>query len=71
MGIRIELPQDAWERVCEQADREWRTPKQQAEYLILRALGWELPPLPVDQTDQPAPSPAQPRQPAREGGGAS
>jgi len=66
MGIRIELPQDAWERVCEQADRERRTPKQQAEYLILRALGWELPPLPVDAG---APVPAQPRQPAREGGG--
>ncbi len=69
MGIRIELPQDAWKRVCEQADREWRTPKQQAEYLILRALGWELPPLPVDQTDQRAPS-KSPRQPAQEGSGA-
>lgn len=77
MGIRIELPQDAWAQVVEQADREWRTPKQQAEYLILRALGWELPPLPVDQTDQRAPSagappPSKPpRQPAQERSGAS
>lgn len=67
MGIRIELPKDAWERVCEQADREWRTPKQQAEYLILRALGWELPPLTADQSRQPAP----PHQRAQEGSGMS
>lgn len=43
MAIRIELPLGAWEQVCNQADREWRTPKQQAEYLILRSLGWEWP----------------------------
>lgn len=52
MGIRIELPKDAWEQVCAQADREWRTPKQQAEYLILKALGWELSP-----TDNPTAKP--------------
>jgi len=44
MGIRIELPPAIWEQICDQAGREWRTPKQQAEYLILRALGWEWPP---------------------------
>ena len=43
MGIRIELPKPVWEQVLNLADREYRTPKQQAEYLILRALGVELP----------------------------
>lgn len=67
MSVRIELPQDVWRQVCEQAEQEWRTPKQQAEYLILRALGWELPPL--EQDDQPTPSKPR-RQPAQEGAGA-
>lgn len=43
MAIRIELPPSIWEEICNQAGREWRTPKQQAEYLILRALGWQWP----------------------------
>ncbi len=44
MAIRIELPPVIWEQICDQAGREWRTPKQQAEFLILQALGWEWPP---------------------------
>lgn len=43
MGIRIELPKPVWEQVLYLANRDYRTPKQQAEYLILRALGVELP----------------------------
>lgn len=74
MGVRINLPESAWKQVCDQAGREWRTPQQQAEYLILRALGWHWPP--EDEQDAPEPSagmsvPAQRRQPVREGGGAS
>lgn len=46
MPVRIELPESAWDALLDQALREWRTPKQQAEFLILKALGWELPPAP-------------------------
>lgn len=41
MPVRIDLPESAWNALLDQADKEWRTPKQQAEYLIMRALGWE------------------------------
>ena len=43
MGIRIELPEPVWEKLLEEADREYRTPKQQCEYLLIRALGFEFP----------------------------
>lgn len=58
---------DQWNRLSDIAHRERRTPKQQAEFLILRALGWELPPLPTDAGATLAPTG---QEPAREGSGA-
>jgi hypothetical protein len=43
MGIRIELPKPVWDKVLSLADTEYRTPKQQCEYLVMLALGIELP----------------------------
>jgi hypothetical protein len=43
MRVQIRLPERAWEQLSDLAYRERRHPKQQAEYLILRALGVELP----------------------------
>lgn len=65
MAIRIELPPVIWEQICDQAGREWRTPKQQAEYLILQALGWEWPPS-EDAPPKPPTKASAPRAP--EGG---
>lgn len=67
MAIRIELPPVIWEQICDQAGREWRTPKQQAEYLILRALGWEWPPSESEEPAKPT-SPKASAASAPEGG---
>lgn len=57
MAIRVELPPEVWDEVCALAVREWRTPKQQAEYLILQALGWKWPPADdAPQSTKPKPA---------------
>jgi hypothetical protein len=61
-----------WNRLSTIARREHRSPKQQVEFLILRALGWELPPLePGESESQRDPSAGGPPvpAPAGEGGG--
>lgn len=56
MRVQIRIPDDAWEKLSELAYSERRTPKMQAEYIILRALGWQHPPAhPVHPPASPDP----------------
>lgn len=70
MATRIELPPAVWEQICDQATREWRTPKQQAEFLILQALGWEWPPA-DSRADATTPPPVKTRATSAQEGSAS